>query len=76
MNPKLLGAVQLGGAVLAVILGFFELNFFALLLLAIAMLITGLDKFMAESVPAAPAMPAARPAYPPRAPARPSAYRR
>jgi len=71
MNPKLLGGVQLGGAVLAVILGFFDLMFFAVLLLAIAMLITGLDKFMAESTPAAPAR-AARPAYPPRAPA----YRR
>ena len=71
MNPKLIGAVQLGGAVLAVILGFFDLTFFALLLLAIALLITGLDKFtVSESAPAAPARPAysARPAYPPRAP--------
>lgn len=71
MNPKLLGAVQLGGAVLAVILAFFELNFFALLLLAIALLVTGLDKFTAEAAPVTPAYPA-RPAYPPRAPA----YRR
>ncbi|MBW3002673.1 hypothetical protein KY338_05955 [Candidatus Woesearchaeota archaeon] len=57
MNPKIIGGVQLGCGVLAILLGFLDMTFFAILLLGVALLVTGIDKF------AAPGGAAATPAY-------------
>ena|GEM_PF-4712059 len=66
MNPKIVGGVQIACAIFAVLLGFIDQIFFALILLAIALIITGIDKFAEGGAPA-PAMRApVREAYPPR----------
>ena len=45
MGPKTLGAVQLIAAVLAVILGFMDMTFFAIILLAIGFIVTAIHHF-------------------------------
>jgi hypothetical protein len=61
MNPKIIGGVQLACGLLAILLGFLDMTFFAILLLGVALLVTGIDKFTAQGAPAPAAAP--RPAY-------------
>ncbi|MBW3004345.1 hypothetical protein KY310_00740 [Candidatus Woesearchaeota archaeon] len=60
MNPKIVGGVQLIGGLLAILLGFLDMTFFAMLFLGIVLIITGIDKFTG---PGAAAPPAAPPGY-------------
>lgn len=74
MNPKIIGGVEMVCAVLAVLLGFLEQSFFALLFLAIALIVAGIDKFT-ES-PSAPAPVPQPQMYQQRARQRPMPQRR
>lgn len=75
MNPKIIGGVQLVCGLLAILLGFLDMTFFAMLLLGVAFIVTGIDKFTAPGG-AAPAAPAPRQAAYPQAqrPRAPPAY--
>ena len=42
MNPKLLGGVQIGGAILALILGFLDMTFYAMFLFAVIFVVMGI----------------------------------
>ncbi len=63
MNPKSIGGIQAVGGLVALLLGFLEMTFLALLFLAIALIVTGIDKFTAPGE-AAPPVAAAPRAYP------------
>ncbi|MBD3303786.1 hypothetical protein GF343_01450 [Candidatus Woesearchaeota archaeon] len=62
MNPKIIGGVQLVCGLLAILLGFLDMTFFAMLLLGVAFIVTGIDKFTAPGG-AAPAAAPRRAAY-------------
>jgi len=63
MNPKIIGGIQLAGGLLAILLGFLDMTFFAILLLGVAFLVTGIDKFTAPGGAAPAAAPRRAAAY-------------
>jgi len=61
MNPKLLGASQLIGAIIAIILGFLDQTFFAIIFLALVFIVMSIHHLTEASAEAAPAPAAAPP---------------
>ena len=60
MNPKLLGASQLIGAIIAIILGFLDQNFFAIIFLALVFIVMSVHHLTEASAHAAAPAPVAR----------------
>lgn len=61
MNPKLLGASQLIGAIIAIILGFLDQNFFAIIFLALVFIVMSVHHLTEASAHAAAPAPVAAP---------------